>query len=137
MIGKGSDKLGRWSWIDLRGRGSEVIRVVSAYRVSQSRVEDAGPLTACHQQYRALVKNNHPITSPKQAFLSDLEHEMLIWMKHEKHKVIIILDANETIAEKKGFASFKESVNLVDAIELLYSTPHWLTILHIYGVNVG
>ena len=67
ICGRGSDPLGRWSWVDLRGKNFKIIRVISAYRVSQE-VSSAGILTACQQQFRALVKENHGISSPKEGF---------------------------------------------------------------------
>ena len=79
VMNQGSDPLGRWSWMELRGKAGMVLRVYSAYRVCQEKVENAGVLTACHQQYRALVKAKHKIVSPRQAFLADLEHELLVW----------------------------------------------------------
>ena len=35
----GNDHMGRWSWIDMRGKKGKMIRVISAYRVSQSKLE--------------------------------------------------------------------------------------------------
>ena len=108
ICGRGSDTFGRWSWVDLRGKNFKIIRVISAYRVSQE-VSSAGILTACQQQFRALVKKNHGITSPKEAFLADLEHDLSLWTKTDDHEVILMTDANETVAEGKSFASFIDS----------------------------
>ena len=38
----GTDALGRWSWMDLRGKKGKTIRVISAYRVSQDYPAKAG-----------------------------------------------------------------------------------------------
>ena len=119
VMGQGSDELGRWSWVDLRGKGAKVIRIYSAYRVSQEKVTHAGVLTACQQQYRALVKAEHKVLSPKQAFLADLEHELTLWGKNDKHETIVMLDSNETLAEGKEFKAFTENVHLTDAMETL------------------
>ena len=43
----GNDEMGRWSWINLRGKQGRLIRVISAYRVSQSHTRQAGELTSC------------------------------------------------------------------------------------------
>ena len=94
-----------------------MIRVISAYRVSQE-VSSAGILTACKQQFRALVKRKHRITSPKEAFLADLEHELALWTKTDGHEVILT-DANETLAEGKNFATFIDSAKLIDVMEIL------------------
>ena len=38
----GNDPLGRWSWIDLRGKQGRLIRVISTYIVSQDSPPQAG-----------------------------------------------------------------------------------------------
>ena len=80
-----------------------VLRVYSAYRVCEEKVENAGVLTACHQQYRALVEAKHKIVSPRQAFLADLEHELWVWGREEKHECIVMLDANDEIKKERNF----------------------------------
>ena len=47
---RGSDELGRWSWITLKGKKDKMIRVYSVYRVSQDSPSQAGVLTAFQQQ---------------------------------------------------------------------------------------
>ena len=54
--GKGSDHKGRWSWIDLWGKQGKMIRMISAYRVSQSNISQAGETTSYKQQVRSLLK---------------------------------------------------------------------------------
>ena len=49
VMSKGSNHMGRWSWMDLRGKAGVTIRVYSAYRVCQEKVANAGVLTACQQ----------------------------------------------------------------------------------------
>ena len=36
---KGSDHMGHWSWVDLRGKNNRMIKVISAYRVSHTSLE--------------------------------------------------------------------------------------------------
>ena len=117
--GGGSDDMGRWSWVDLKGKGNKMIRVVSAYRVSQVQAETAGPHTACQQQYKALVRKKNKIVSPRQAFMADFEHSLRLWSQVEGHELIIMMDANEDLREKKDLRTFCEALNLVDAVEML------------------
>ena len=52
----GSDDMGRWSWAELRGKRGKMIKVISAYRVSQATTANAGELTSCKQQVRSMLK---------------------------------------------------------------------------------
>ena len=116
---QGSDRMGRWSWMDLRGKNNKIIKVISAYRVSQEYGSQAGVLTAYQQQYRALVKQKRGELSPRAAFLADLEHEVMQWIQKPVHEIVILMDANEAVEEKKELRAFEQSLNLVDAVALL------------------
>ena len=48
----GSDYMGHWSWIDIRGGKGKMIKVISTYRVSQGNISQAGETTSCQQQVR-------------------------------------------------------------------------------------
>ena len=65
------DPMGRWSWIDLRRKQGKLIRVISAYRVSQASPKMAGETTSSKQQVRNLLRRG--VNNPKKkAFLVDL-----------------------------------------------------------------
>ena len=72
ICGEGRDPMGRWSWLDFIGKGPKMIRVISAYRVSQDNPEHAGELTSCRQQWQSHVKNGIRNPNPKQLILDDL-----------------------------------------------------------------
>ena len=61
----GSDHMGRWSWIDMRGEKGKMIRMVSAYRVSQCNTKYAGETTSCEQQMRSQQKRGMLNQIPK------------------------------------------------------------------------
>ena len=61
----GSDHMGRWSWVDLRGKKGRMIRVISAYRVSQEQIAQAGETTSCKQQVRSLLKRGIKIQTQR------------------------------------------------------------------------
>jgi len=48
----GNDPLGQRSWLDMRGKRGRIIRVISAYRVSQDSPDQAGETTSCKQHVR-------------------------------------------------------------------------------------
>ena len=45
-----NNSMGRYTWINLRGEHGRMIRVISAYRVSQDSPEAAGEPTSCKQE---------------------------------------------------------------------------------------
>ena len=45
----GNDEMGRWSWVNLRGKQGRIIKVISAYRVSHVHTSQAGDLTSYKQ----------------------------------------------------------------------------------------
>ena len=99
--GQGSDKMGRWSWMDLKGKGGKIVRVLSGYRVSQTNSKDIGPLTACQQQFNSLVFNNSTTLNPKKAFLQDLCKFIKDWKKQgDDRELVVMLDANDQLTEK-------------------------------------
>ena len=61
----GSDHMGRWSWVDLRGKKGRMIRVISAYRVSQEQIAQAGETTSRKQQVRSLLKRGIKIQTQR------------------------------------------------------------------------
>ena len=64
--------MGRWSWVDLRGKHNTQIRAISAYRVSQDSIKDAWELISCKQQVRSMMAKGIKNPNPKKAFLQNL-----------------------------------------------------------------
>ena len=68
----GNDRMGRWSWLALRGKGGKMITVISAYRVPQANPSKVGELSACKQQVRSMLKKGVLRPNPKKTFLADI-----------------------------------------------------------------
>ena len=106
--------------MDLKGRGGKMIRVISAYRVSQSIKNKVGPLTSCQQQFNSLVLSNADTLEPRHAFLEDMNTFITKWKNSgDQHEVILMLDANEDIVEKSHFSEFVLEAGLLDAVSLV------------------
>ena len=98
-----SDHMGRWIWVDLREKKGKMIRVISAYRVPQGHVAQAGETTSCKQQVRSLLKRGMKNPNPKQAFLKDIANFINNWrVKGPFNEVILMADMNEAIGDKGG-----------------------------------
>ena len=80
----GNDKLGRWSWANLRGKKGKIIKVISAYRVYMAHPSQADELTSCKQQVRSLIRRGIKNPNPKKIFLEDLSSFIKTWRKAKK-----------------------------------------------------
>ena len=78
-VAEGTDKKGRWAWVQLLGKRGKAILIISAYRVSQTYPSAAGYTTAFMQQYRALLKENVSKPKPRTQMLTDLETFITNW----------------------------------------------------------
>ena len=117
---QGSDPLGRWSWMDLKGKGGKMIRVVSGYRVSQPNPKNVGPLTACQQQFNSLILENKSNLDPRKAFLDDLLQFLMKWKNGgDQNEIVLMMDANEDVAENKCLKKFVDSLGLLDSVVLM------------------
>ena len=116
----GSDRMGRWSWIDLRGKKNKMIRVISAYRVSQTNNTKVGELTLYKQQVRSLLKRGVKKPDPKQAFLCDLGKFIRKWREQEDNREIILMaDMNEYTGDKGSLYDFCIDTDLIDTVALV------------------
>ena len=116
----GSDHMGRWSWIDLRGKQGKMITVIFAYRISQENITQAGETTSCKQQVRSLLKRGAAKPNPKKACLKDLGKFIGNWRAQgPTHEVILMVDKDEYIGEKGDIYDFCLENNLIDSVSLL------------------
>eukprot|EP01082_Thalassiosira_pseudonana_P012507 g11093.t1 g11093 contig5:73613-75625(-) len=114
----GTDKWGRFCWMELRGQRDEGWVIISAYRVCQEESHKPGALTAYMQQYTAMLSAGITRPNPRQQILDDLLH--LITSKREQgFRPILLMDANEDWVTnshgKNQLADFMAAANLQDA----------------------
>ena len=117
VLEQGSDPLGRFCWMTLRGSRDEGILIISAYRVCHTLTDNPGPFTAFHQQYTALREQGIKKPDPRQQILDDLTS--LIQEKRSKgFRPILMMDANEDWVKKshsgEKLAEFMEQTQLID-----------------------
>ena len=94
-----------------------MIRVISGYRVSQRRGKHVGPMTACQQQFNSLVLTDARSLDPRQAFLEDMEKFIMKWKNSgDQNEVILLMDANEDLADGSSLSKFVEKTGLLDAV---------------------
>ena len=64
--------LGRWSYIAISGRDNNKLTIISAYRVCQTSITNAGPSTNIRQQLQRLEEQNLEDTNIRDLMINDL-----------------------------------------------------------------
>jgi len=131
FAGKGSDKLGRYTWMKFCGK-KRTIKVYTFYRVSQTSGQNIGDTTAYVQQYNILNKikmnvrkeNNqnldedgkkHKIIDPRQQILEDMKKDITNDLL-QNVLVILMGDLNEDIFNSK-FNTTMSEMGIVNVLQ--------------------
>ena len=115
----GSNQMGRWSWITIKGKKDQKITLLSAYRVCENTLAQAGPQTCWLQQWKALKKTGYSDPDPSRQFYTDLNK--FIDNQLEKNKELIItMDTNDKKGGDTNLQKFLNKHDLMDAHEQLH-----------------
>jgi hypothetical protein len=105
---------GRWSGNIIRAHWFN-IAVITAYRVTQRAIEQAGPTTAYAQQWAVSRQQGIDRPEPRTQFITDIKR-LLKKLKKDGNKIILMMDVNETMgSEKSGVSSIASDCKLIDA----------------------
>jgi hypothetical protein len=111
---RGSDPLGRYSWLKLIGRNKRLITVISAYQVCVRPTHATGT-TAYHQQESLLRQKGHQKPKPRKFFHRDLT-EFIRVSKSRQELIILVGDFNEPMTEQSSMARIASKHQLVDIL---------------------
>jgi hypothetical protein len=118
MIGrikeKGSDTLGRWTWMKLVGKEQKIITVISAYQVCIRPTNRTGT-TAYHQQESLLRQKGAKKANPRKYFHRDL-NEFVRKAITRKEQIILVGDFNEPMNERSSMSRIAAKQGLVDIL---------------------
>ena len=104
---------GRWSGIIIRGHWFNVA-IITAYRVTQRAIEQAGPTTAYAQQWAVSRLQGTEKPEPRKQFIQDIKR-LLKQLKKDGNKIILMMDANEAIGkDNNGVSTIASDCNLID-----------------------
>ena len=108
--------LGRWNGLTIRGPQDQLLTIITAYRVCSDSPTKAsmGSAFLCEHDY--LRDSNHGSRNPRRVFLTDLQLQILQLLE-QGHEILLMLDANATIADDQHFAEFVNSCALFDLHE--------------------
>jgi hypothetical protein len=126
VCASGSDSLGRWSYLTLKGKQSRKITIISAYRVCVNSLDQAGSATCWKQQWRQLKKRGHTDPDPRKIFVKDFS--AFIGSRIEQEEELIIgMDANDDNQDQSDLRRLLRQNDLVDVFEHLHAgvtPPH-------------
>jgi hypothetical protein len=113
---RGSDPLGRWTWIKLVGKDQKLITLISAYQVCAKPTNRSGT-TAYHQQESLLRQRGikKAKAKPRKYFYRDL-NEFIRLCKTRNESTILVGDFNEPMNERSSMARISMNHGLVDIL---------------------
>eukprot|EP00980_Cylindrotheca_fusiformis_P016561 scaffold4965_cov87-Cylindrotheca_fusiformis.AAC.3 len=106
IVDKGSDHMGRWSYVKYAGKAGKIITVVTAYQVC-IRPTNAVGNTAFHQQVQQIATEAQqadstiPTPQPRLRFRMDLIR-FLHELKRSGESIILMGDFNEDIGDSRS-----------------------------------
>ncbi len=112
----GQEKLGRWSFLHLRGRRDTIVTIITTYRVCNQ--SNGGESTIALQQQRDLLEAKGRHCNPRNQLLDDLH--VFIQELHDKGHVVILLgDMNESLNNDRSDVNvFLANTNLTNVMHL-------------------
>ena len=110
---QGSNWLGRWTYVGLATKASNMIFVITVYKPCKNN-PNSGPLTVFKQQWTMLRHENKDSPDPRRQFDSDLI-DFIEELQEKCHRIIIVGDFNETRNRSKLFQTL-HSMGLKDMI---------------------
>ena len=124
LLDKGSDDLGRWSWLTLAGRGNMKITYISGYRVCEGAAVSITARTSRSQQEWMQADRGVAPSNLRDKFISDLS-VFIGALKLKGQDIILMMDANEASGQGSGVDRLMTKCGLVDAHTLSADpSPH-------------
>ena len=116
--------LGRWSVIIVKGKGTNKVAIITAYRVGTKSHKSTGAKTATPQQWTVLRAKGVSNPNPRQQFIDDLT-EVIKELQTNDHEIVLGLDANEPMSKfNSKIAKLAELTNLIDIHSQQHSIKH-------------
>jgi len=111
--GKGSDRMGRWTYTTFNRTDNTKLTIITAYQVNRTPTNQIG-ITAWHQQRLQLDQEGKTSIHPRKAFIDDLI-KFITEKQQSGHSIIVGGDFNETIdKQSSGILRLITATNLID-----------------------
>ncbi|KAL3789254.1 hypothetical protein ACHAWO_004724 [Cyclotella atomus] len=112
---RGSDHMGRFLWMALRGTDGTGIIVITGYRVCQNKGTTAGTNTAYMREWGMLRSEGVTNPDPRLMVLGTMSEVLHEWMNRGYHP-LVMMDANGEFDDPQ-FAAFLQEHDLCDLID--------------------
>ena len=120
IMERGSDKLGRWTYVRIRGKQGKSLWVLTVYQVCKS--SPTAGLTASAQQL-SLVRQHGDKATPRDAFKRDLTKFVTDTIGADD-EIVIMGDFNEEIgADSEGIVRIMEEGGLAEMMTARHQKP--------------
>ena len=116
-VGKDTTGLGRWVWMEIKGRENHITRIYTAYRPGSKPAKSSKKTTVYHQQCQYVRENKLDIDI-WQMFDNDITDEITNEMK-TKH-IILMLDINQN----SNNGSFSERMKEIGLRNAFHTRAH-------------
>jgi hypothetical protein len=113
IMSHGSDWLGRFCWVALRGHRDEGILLITAYRICQNITDNPGPHTAFSQQYMAFREKGIMKPNPRKQILTDIS-TLIATHRPSGLRPILMMDANGDLSTNADLRTFLGETHLID-----------------------
>ena len=126
VVDHGSDPLGLWSWVKLKGKKDQHLYCLVMYRPNPDTVSGGNLLSTWIQQHRAILQpyldqqNPHPTIDPQELCLLDLEIWIDEHIKIKNTKLIVLNDANQHLIENTRKLSLNQLVQKAKLTSVLH-----------------
>ena len=122
FLDKGSDTLGRWSWVTLTGQGTIKITFISGYRVCDGAPQSSiTSQTARSQQEWLYAALGIPQVNLRKQFTIDMI-KLIGGFQRSGHDIVLMMDANEPSTCGSAVDTISLKCGLVDAHSLTTTT---------------
>jgi hypothetical protein len=101
---------------DNKWKKARKITLLSAYRVCENTLAQAGPQTCWLQQWKELKKTGYSNPDPSRQFYTDL-NKFIDTRLEKNEELIITMDANDKKGNDTNLQKFLDKHNLLDAHE--------------------
>ena len=89
-----SHKLGRWSYVTIKGRDDSHFTIITAYRCCSGQTKKSVGAHSSYMQQETLLRKAGNTKSPQEAFIVDLT-SLLKQLLEKGHEILLCIDANE------------------------------------------
>ena len=120
---RGQDEtgLGRWSWLEFRGKNDHRTRVYTAYRPGNRPPKGKTSFTTVYEQHiRFLKSHDNDERDPRKFFDRDLQNELR--EKVDEMNIVLMIDVNQNV-ESGSFNEKMEKIGLTSAFKTISQEP--------------